>query len=698
MTESTEDPGAEQHTAAREAISRGDWLLAYELLAKADASKPLSPPDLMLFAETAYAAGYLEVTLEALERAHSEALRSGDRVGAAAAAVRFAMHLIIDTGLLAPVRAWIRRSELTLEGLGDTPVHAWLAVARACERMLAGDFTGGREWAQQAIDVGDRHAERGAAMFGRNVYARCLIFDGEVERGLGLLDDVAECLLTGELDPLTTGLLYCEVVCAWQGVARYDKAEEWTDAMERFSRDHAIGSVNGRCRVHRAEILRLRGALSDAEREALEACEQLRPYMRYEFGWPLTELGRIRLTRGDIAGAQEAFVEAHEMGWDPEPGLALSSLAQGDAAGAAATVQDALDHPVNTPSKERPPNSELRRAPLLEAQVEIAIAARDVDVARKACDELGQIALTFKSKALDAGYALACGRVRLAEGDASGARNELQTAVRLWSEIGAPVETAIARTLLAQAHHVTGNEQNAALELRAARSTFARVGAESYATSVSQTLADAADEPASERAIGTTDSNEFRREGDYWSITFAGRTVRLRDMKGLQHLSRLLADPGREFHAVDLATLGRGSVKTIPPRAESGLSVSLDNDAGELLDARAKDVYRRRLQEIDEDIADAETFGDSERAARARFEREFLLRELSRAVGLSGRDRRAGATSERARASVTRAIRHALARIGEEHAALGEHLDRAVRTGTYCVYLPDPRVPVDWVL
>jgi hypothetical protein len=211
-------------------------------------------------------------------------------------------------------------------------------------------------------------------------------------------------------------------------------------------------------------------------------------------------------------------------------------------------------------------------------------------------------------------------------------------------------------------------------------------------------LADAADEPALERAIGTTDSNEFRREGDYWSIAFAGRTVRLRDMKGLQHLSRLLADPGREFHAVDLATLGRGSVKTIPPRAESRLSVALDSDAGELLDARAKDVYRRRLQEIDEDIADAETFGDSERAARARFEREFLLRELSRAVGLSGRDRRAGATSERARASVTRAIRHALARIGEEHAALGEHLDRAVRTGTYCVYLPDPRVPVDWIL
>jgi hypothetical protein len=117
-----------------------------------------------------------------------------------------------------------------------------------------------------------------------------------------------------------------------------------------------------------------------------------------------------------------------------------------------------------------------------------------------------------------------------------------------------------------------------------------------------------------------------------------------------------------------------------------------------MLDARAKEAYRRRLSEIENDIEEARGTGDIERSKRAESERDFLVRELSRAVGLGGRDRRAGSTSERARASVTRALRQTMARIRELSPLLGEHLDRAVRTGSYCAYLPDPRVPVAWQL
>ena len=121
-------------------------------------------------------------------------------------------------------------------------------------------------------------------------------------------------------------------------------------------------------------------------------------------------------------------------------------------------------------------------------------------------------------------------------------------------------------------------------------------------------------------------------------------------------------------------------------------------DAGEILDARAKDAYRRRLAEIDDDIEQAHAIGDTERAAQADTERDFLVRELARAFGLSGRGRRAASASERARAGVTRAVRQAIARIGEHHPQLGEHLSRTIRTGTYCAYLPDPRAPVGWIL
>ena len=283
-----------------------------------------------------------------------------------------------------------------------------------------------------------------------------MILAGEVRRGLDLVDEAGVATISGELDAISTGMLYCELVCMLQGLGQHDLAEEWTEAMERWSRGSGIGSVHGRCRVHRAEILRLRGATAEAEQEALAACAELRPYLRREFGWPLTELGRIRLQLGDLQGAEEAFLAAREAGWDPEPGLALVRLAQGDVALAAASIRDALDHPLTVPSKELPPNTDLRRAPLLAARVEIDVAAGDLVGARDAADELARVAAAFESRALAASAAMADGRVRLAAGDMAGARQAFETAVQLWSLVGAPHEVALARTGLAQADRAAG--------------------------------------------------------------------------------------------------------------------------------------------------------------------------------------------------------------------------------------------------
>src|SRR5688500_11301603 len=406
---------------ARDAAATGNWQDAYERLIEVDARTPLTGPDLALLAGVAYAAGHPGVTIEAWERVHRASVQAGDHLAAAGAAVRVAMHLLFDTALLAPVRGWLTRAERLLEGhQDDTPVHAWLAVARNYERLLSGDFASARLWARRAIDAG-ADCEPAAAAIGRIAEARSLILEGDVSPGLTMLNEAAVATVTGELDPLWTGLVYCEVVCAFQALGHYDLAEEWTKEMERWRHGKPVGSLHGRCRVHRAEILRLRGCSDDAEAEILRACEELRPYLRREFGWPLTELGRIRLRKGDIQGAEEAFLAAHEAGWDPQPGLALVQLARGDAAGAAGAIRDALERRSTVPSKEWPPNTELRRAPLLEAQVEIEIAVGDCVRARAAAGELAQIAALFQSKALAASAALARARVRLAEGDASGA-------------------------------------------------------------------------------------------------------------------------------------------------------------------------------------------------------------------------------------------------------------------------------------
>jgi tetratricopeptide (TPR) repeat protein len=670
---------------ARAAAAEGDWQQAFDLLMEADAEGLLAPPDLPVLGEVAYAAGHLDVTIEAWERAHAACLQAGDEIAAAGAAVRVAMHLLFDTALMAPVRGWLARAERLLDGRDETPAHAWFAVVRTYERMLTGDLPGARHWAERAVEVGSG-CDPAACAIGRVAAARLLILDGDVQRGLALLDEAGVAIVSGELDPLSTGVVYCELVCALQGLAQYDVAEEWTEAMERWCETNAIGSLHGRCRVHRAEILRLRGSCNEAERQALMACEELRPYLRRELGWPLNELGRIRLHRGDLAGAEEALLAAHRAGWDPQPGLALVRLAQGDTAAAAASIRDALEHPLGVPSKERPPNTDLQRAPLLEARVEIEIAAGDIGRARSAADELELVAARFESKALVASADLARGRVRLAEGDAAGAEQSFSEAVRRWNEVGAPYEAALSRMGLAEAHAASGSEHRAVLERQAARAILDGIeAAPTVAPPVHVEPHDALDEPPAASV------NVFRREGEYWSVTFEGHTVRVRDLKGVRYLARLIADPGREHHVLDLVAAETGSGARVDSSQLVGLPRSALGDAGEVLDARAKDAYRRRLAEIEDDIDQARAIGDSERTAQADTEREFLVRELARAFGLGGRDRRAASASERARAGVTRAVRQAMARIGEHDPQLGEHLSRTIRTGTYCVYLPDPR-------
>jgi tetratricopeptide (TPR) repeat protein len=646
---------------AREAAARGDWDDGYEFLMQADSDGLLGPAELPLLGEVAYAAGHLDVTIEAWERTHALSVQAGDPVAAAGAAVRVAMHLLLDTALMAPVRGWLARAEHLLEGQQETPAHAWLAAVRAYERIMIGDVQGAWQWSQRAIAVG-AECDAAACAIGQVAAARLRILAGDVADGLALLDEVGVAAISGDLDALSTGLVYCELVCALQGLAQYDAAEEWTEAMERWCRTNAIGSLHGRCRVHRAEILRLRGSCDDAEREALVACEELRPYLRREMGWPLSELGRIRLRKGDIDGAEEAFLSAHRVGWEPQPGLALVRLARGDVAAATAAIRDALERPSRVPSKELPPDTELQRAPLLDAQVEIEIAGGDLSRARAAADELERVAARFQSKALVAGATLARGRVQLAEGDAADAERCCAEAARLWNEIGAPYEAALARLVLAAALRAGGRDDYAVLELQAARTILEQIEA---------------------AARATTETNVFRREGDYWSVVFDGRTVRVRDLKGIRYLARLLANPGREVHVLDLVAGGTGQPIAL-------------GDAGVMLDERAKSAYRRRLAEIEDDIEQARTLEDAVREAQADAERDFLVRELARAVGLGGRDRRASSDSERARSGVTRAIRKAIARIGEHNPQLGEHLNQAVRTGTYCAYVPDPSAPTAW--
>ena len=193
-------------------------------------------------------------------------------------------------------------------------------------------------------------------------------------------------------------------------------------------------------------------------------------------------------------------------------------------------------------------------------------------------------------------------------------------------------------------------------------------------------------------------ASEFRLEGELWAIAFDDRACRLRDSKGMRYIAHLLARPGVDVHALELLAAGERQLtaaRRIQVEAEDLAGPGL-GDTGEILDGRARAAYRERLDDLSQELEQAEAFADPERADRARREMEFLASELHAAIGLGGRARRGASGAERARQSVTKAVKSARERIAEHNDALGDHLAGALQTGTYCAYVP--RAATDWRL
>jgi class 3 adenylate cyclase len=557
--------------SAWQAAERQAWGDAFGLLSRADGQRPLGREELSLLARAAYLSGQPEVSLESWERLHEEALKENDRVAAATAAVHVA-NLLRDAGQEALFRGWIGEAEGLLEGVPESVVHGHLAVEKAAGTFVWGDLVAALDAAREAVASGTRLDDPTVVALGKNLEGRTLILSGDVESGLALIDESAIAVLTGTVDPTSASVLFCSTICALHSLAEYERAEELRQGMERLGRRHAIGVFHGWCRVHNAEMQRFRGAWKDAEEEATRACEELSPYVGMDRGWPMALLGEIHLRRGDLSGAEKAMLESYEFGWEPQPGFALLRLAEGDAQAAADSIRDALENPSQTPSRELPPNNDLRRAPLLAAQVEIALSTEDVERAEAAAEELGRIAGVFGTKALKALEAGARGSVQLAQGNAVTARSSLLESVRLWNEIKAPYDAARMRVALAQALEAGGNHHRAGMELRAAMHTFEELGARADAARVTRVVGESyaasTPRPRERRAFMFTDivnSTDLARVigDDAW-----GHLVRWHD----EVLASLMAAHGGDV----VRTTGDGIFVTfVDPGAALGCAVAI---------------------------------------------------------------------------------------------------------------------------
>ena len=453
--------------SSREAMAHNAWPDAYELWLRADESAQLSPTELEDFALSAWWTGQPDRCIDIRERAYSAYRGDGDDTSAGKLALQIAEdHFHKGSGTLG--QSWLKKAIDLLGTDGDTIEAAWLLRAMSVVAFEAdNDLERARELSEKAyeraVDLGDPNLQA-LTLHDRG---RVMVAGGDVEGGMRLMEEAMVGAVGGELEAVTTGRIYCNMIDICEQLADYRKAGDWSDAAKRWCERAGNNSgFPGVCRIHRAEIMKLRGDWAGAEQEASKASEELGTFLSFT-GEAMYEIGEIRLHMGDYEHAEVAFRQAHGLGRDPQPGLARLELGRGRSDAAWSMITRSLD----------PGAAPLQRARLLPTGVEIAIATGNLEAAKAQVEELERIAAEYETSALVAHAEHARGALLLAEGDSAEACERLRHATDLRLRDDLPYLAARSRMLLARAYEEQGDVVLADLEYTAALSAFTGLGA-----------------------------------------------------------------------------------------------------------------------------------------------------------------------------------------------------------------------------
>jgi hypothetical protein len=650
-------------------------------------------------------AGFRETLLAAARLAH----RLGETDLLVQAALANTRGFVAASGVVDEERVALQEAALEALGDEDSAERAMVLATLAAELSFDPDPARRQELSDEAVATARRVGD--ARTLCHVLSARFVPVwrpDTLAER----LEDSAESVrLADELgDPVAQ---FRSI--HWHGVALVEAART-DEAGRAVDREAALadrlGDPTARwlATYDRANLAIIAGRLEEAERLAGDALA-----IGMESGQPdagpfyASQLTNIRYEQGRLAELQPMIAEtvANNPGIPGFRGLLALACLEGDLDAEAAELLAA----------ERlellPRDLTWLAANVLWAHVSAGVA--DERQAPLLYERLspyaGQLVYTGISIWGDVDHAL--GRLAAVLGRHEDAERHFVTSSERYAACGAPLwlaHVALDEASLRLARGAAGDRQRARALVETALTESRRLGAgqlerratvlreRERAVDVLATARTAAPPPPLPRepvAAARERTASLRRDGEVWSLRSPAGTFHLKDAKGLAYLARLLADPHQEVHVLDLQSAPVAAPAA--PAEVSELALAAD-DAGAVLDPEAKEAYRQRLEDLEEEIAEAERFGDPERAARAREEREAIAHELSAALGLGGRDRRAASTAERARVNATRAIRKAIGRIEECDSALGQHLDRAVRTGTFCAYDPSPQDEVAWEL
>jgi DNA-binding CsgD family transcriptional regulator len=452
----------------REAFDRHEWRAAHDRLSTLDLNA-LDPSDLHALWTAAYLVGDWEMSGRALQQAFQVHLDAGERLAAARDAL-WLTFVLNNSGNAAGGGGWRERAARLLESEpDDVAEQGYLRMHRMFQQVFSGHVPEGLALAEEVAEAGRRHHEPDLVAIGLVCQGRMLMYLGQVSEGLALLDEAMAGVAAGEVSPIMAGMTYCSMIDACLEIDDVRRMSDWTRLLTQWCQQQPeMVSYTGQSAVHRAQIMRVQGAWSDALEE-LDLAQT-----RYELqglgpaiGQVQYERGEILRLQGDLDATAAAYDAAADLGHDPQPGQVMLWLALGRVDAAVATVRRMLD-------EARGP---VHRSRLLSAAVEVLIAARDLDGASAAADELGQIATSFESAALSASAAYAQGCVALAQSDPAAALPQLRLAWRRWLDLGDRYHAAWSRTRIGQAFRAMGDEDSARAELVVAGRTFDELGA-----------------------------------------------------------------------------------------------------------------------------------------------------------------------------------------------------------------------------
>lgn len=458
----------------REAFRKHDWDKALEALTQVDEEVGLSPDDLMLLGDACWWSSQPDRAIDVFERAYDEYLgqeRLGEAATVGALLAYFAMRrMAFSVGM-----GWVARVERMLEGQPESNGHAWLKVLHiAMALFFEHDLAAVVEHADEAIEIAQRQGVVGPQALAMSFKGIAMAYRGEWKEGMSLVDEASALAMSRGDDLRASSDVYCNLMGLCSSLGDYRRAGEWTDEAERWMRARSVGGFTGVCQVHRAELKRLRGDWSEAERDARVACVELeRFHLLNGIGFAHYEIGEVRRHMGDLDAAEDSFMRAYEYGHPAQPGLALLRMDQGELDEATKSISGALE----AVSGEAASPDVLTRGHLLPAQVEIAIAFGDHETAATAVAKLEEIAKTYDASSWEATVLTCRGALQLAQEEFEDALASLDKAWRLWQEIELPYETARARELMGRARLASGDESGAALEFRAVRSAYQQLGA-----------------------------------------------------------------------------------------------------------------------------------------------------------------------------------------------------------------------------